>query len=487
MRVTNSSDVATGTVGSRSGRGIAIIVAAIALVGAAGASLWFAGSQRQAREPDIVLVTLDTLRADRLGSYGGPALTPHIDVLASEGVLFENAVSPIPSTLPAHLSIFTSRYPRQLGVLDNETPLGADETTLAQVLRDRGYATAGFVSAAVLNKASGAARGFDTFDSPQQYAQRGAQVSMPRALQWLAQGNRTKPIFLWVHLYDPHMPYNPPKPFAPPGTPWSTTLPMFSWPALLEVAQSSGGTLPASGLEYALALYQGEVRKTDKWVGKLTDALRERGTLDRTILVVTADHGECFENGAYFEHSPCLYDGAVRVPLFIRYPAAVPAGVRRRVPVEHVDLAPTILTLAGLPAAPSFSGNPLFGNGRQRKTHVFVQHPRYSPQAITLLQTRRQRLKQVAGNTTMPVMASSDQYAVRNARWKYLITEHSEELYAIRTDAKEEHDVASEQPKILQQMRDALKTWREKYPAVEPTAAPLDPATAETLRKLGYH
>jgi len=482
----NTSDAAAGKVGSRSGRGIAIIVAAIAVVGAVGASLWVAGRQRQAREPDIVLVTLDTLRADRLGSYGGPAVTPHIDVLASEGVLFENAVAPVPSTLPAHFSIFTSRYPRQLGVLDNETPLGANETTLAQLLHGRGYATAGFVSTSILNPASGAARGFDTFDSPQQYPQRGAQISMPRALQWLAQTSRTQPIFLWVHLYDPHMPYNPPKQFAPPATPWSTTLPLFSWPALLEVTQGSGGALPASGLEYGLALYQGEVRKTDKWVGKLTDALRERGTLDRTILVVTADHGECFEHGAYFEHSPCLYDGALRVPLFIRYPAAVPAGVRRRTPVEHVDLAPTILTLAGVPVPESFTGHALFGSGRRRKTHAFVQHPRYSPQAITFLQNRRQRLKQVAGSTTMPVMASSDQYAVRNARWKYLITEGAEELYAIRTDAKEEHNVAAEQPKILQQMRDALKTWRATYPAVEPTAAPLDPATAEALRKLGY-
>ena len=356
----------------------------LAVAAALAAVVQRLGTRTPGGRPNVLLITIDTLRADRLGCYGAATRTPNVDRLAREGTLFENAACPVPATRPSHLSIFTSRYPREIGVVDNALAMPSGLVTLPEVFKSNGYRTAGFVGVSLLNPQSGAARGFDTFDFPHPQQQRNAEVVVPQALEWLRTATE-RPFFLWVHLFDPHMPYAPPPQYAPAAPiDWVRELPQVTWQRLLALADRHGGDLPSAALSRALSLYSGEVEKTDYWVGVLLDTLRARGVLDQTVVALTADHGECFEHGIFFEHYGCLYEGAAHVPLIVRYAAKVAAGERRRGIAEHVDLAPTLLALAGLPVPEAFVGRPLFNQHGTGKQYAVVQHPTYPQDAVAL-------------------------------------------------------------------------------------------------------
>ncbi len=278
---------------------------------------------------NVVLITIDTLRADRLSSFGSDVETPHLDSLAAEGALFTNASTTVPFTFPAHSSIMTGTYPPFHGVRENVGYyLGEGNRTLAQMLGEAGWQTAGFVSSFVLDSRWGIGRGFDHYyddfdlaafeDANLGSVQRPGSETIAAALEWLdgrqGDGSEPGPFFLWLHLYDPHDPYTPPEPFRSryPGRP-----------------------------------YDAEVAYTDSLVGGFVGELEDRGVLERSVVVVTADHGEGLGDHGETFHGYFVYDSTVHVPLILRLPGQAVAGQRIDQAVSHVDIVPTLLDLSG--------------------------------------------------------------------------------------------------------------------------------------------
>ena len=275
---------------------------------------------------NLVVVTLDTTRADRLGAYGrANAGTPNLDALAQDGVLFEHASTAAPITLPAHSSIFTGRFPPQHGVRDNGGYfLNDQEQTLAETLKARGYATGGFIAAYVLDSKWGINQGFDTYFDDFDLSkfkvfsmgniQRPGNEVVDRALPWIDQ-QRGAPFFAWIHLYDAHTPYSPPEPFRSqhPDDP-----------------------------------YQGEIAFADAQVGRVVQFLRDRDLFDRTVILVIGDHGESLNDHGEEGHGFFVYESVVHVPMIVRTPFSGMRGRKVADPVRSVDVMPTVLDLLGV-------------------------------------------------------------------------------------------------------------------------------------------
>jgi arylsulfatase A-like enzyme len=463
------------------GRTFAVLVAAALAALAAGWAL----QRRTGARPDVVLITVDTLRADRLGCYGGAgAATPRIDALAASGILFENAACPMPMTRPSHFSMLTGLFPRQHGVVNNQGVLPESAFTVAEAFAQAGYTTSAFVGVKLLSAASGVGQGFAALDAPVGAARTADQV-VTRAARWLrAAPEARRPFFLWVHLFDPHMPYAPPAGYAPPPAPGGATLEALSWPALTTLAEASGGHVPPAVLERGRALYDGEIAFADHWVGRLLDALDGRQGRPRAAVAFTADHGECFDHGLYFEHSDCLYDGAVRVPLIVRESRPGRAGQRMPGQVENRALAATLLALAGLPARPEIPGASLLV-ARAANAAAFFEHPVYDEGSIQNRTRRQQQVRYVAGQPTRPVRDALDERGVRTGRWKYLRLAHGEELYDVRADPGETRDQAAAEGAVRDHLRAATEAWARAQPRETPPA-PLNDELRETLRSLGY-
>ena len=292
-----------------------------------------------ARGANLVLVTLDTIRQDHLGAYGGKGVeTPTLDRLASEGLRFASATTVAPVTLPAHASILTGLYPPRLGVgWNGGAALADDQTTLAERFAEAGYDTAAFVSAFVLDRRYGLAQGFATYDDrvessgtkfPSGVVERRADHTTDAALAWLAGRKPDRPYFLWVHYFDAHAAYLPPEPFA---------------------------------TRFAAAPYDGEIAFVDRELGRLLAHLEPQGALERTAVVVIGDHGESLGEHGELTHSIFLYDATTEVPFLIRppgkaLPGAAGGGVVAEPAVSSVDLAPTVLDWFALPAFPVADG-----------------------------------------------------------------------------------------------------------------------------------
>ncbi len=433
--------------------------------------------------PNVLLITVDTLRADQLGCYGAAATTPHVDRLAREGTLFLNAASPMPSTRPAHFSLLTSLYPRQHGVLSNADSLAEEVVTLPQLFAAAGYRTAAFTGVKLLAPGSGAERGFATFESTQK-GHRIAEEVVPQARGWLRSHSGSGSFFLWLHLFDPHMPYAPPDGArVPRPAELPATVSEFSRPQIRSLLEDSGGDLPLWLLEYALELYRGEVEYVDRQLGDLLATLDELSLTTDTLVVFTADHGECFGNGYYFEHGRCLYDGAVRVPLILRYPPAIDAGVEVNRQVELLDVAPTVLALAGLPVPPPFAGRSLLAAAGRRP--AFLQPPVYSDKASRARAERLTYLRSVAGDPLRDT-AAGDRLALRTEAWKYILGSSGGELYDLENDPREITDLAGERPDVVRRFRALIARWLEEHPPAPRGDDEPDEELKRTLRALGY-
>jgi choline-sulfatase len=444
--------------------------------------------------PNVLLVTVDTLRADHLSPYGSTGTrTPHAERLAAEGTLFQNAAAPMPTTRPSHATLFTGRYPRQHGVTDNHLVLPDDELTLAEVFGEAGYRTGAFVGASFLGRSSGISQGFETIG-----ASRGRPPAfevVERAIAWLRGLEPGERFFLWVHVFDPHMDYAPPKLFVPPPPAGGSDLAAVGWPTLRRLARRNGGDLDRSILERARQLYAAEVDAVDAALGVLLLELDERKLAADTVTVLTADHGECLEAGFFFRHGDCLRDGAVRVPLIVRYPGRVLAAERTAAPVEHLDVGPTLLALAGLEAPPSFGGRRLFGrdgglvdaDGEEAERYALVQ---LHVSAERLSRTRPeiwQGIESVAGVPMRPSPLGVEHLALRGARWKYVArSAGGEELYDLAEDPGETRDLAAEQPARVRELRAALRSRLAAMPLRVLDAGELSPELRHELEALGY-
>lgn len=352
---------------------LAALVPALMTLVPAGPAAPAAPPPGEGEGPLLVLVTLDTFRADHLGRVGGasvPVPTPALDALADQGLLFTAGVAPVPLTLPSHSAMMTGRLPDQAGVLRNGQALDPAATTVAQTLAGAGWRTGAAVSSAVLSRGSGIERGFQWYDDHldgtglhatsagrlaaslgllgELVVERRGDATLARALSWLQAGGG--PTFLWLHLYDPHAPYDPPPPYDQlvaadaPGLPGD---PQAVRAARLRIMRDRHLALVpgASDLRPQIAAYKGEIAWTDHLVGRLLAAL----PADAAV-VLAADHGESFTEHDYLlNHGDRVHEPGVRVPILVRAPG-VQAGQRIDVPVPLQAVAPTLLALAGLPA-----------------------------------------------------------------------------------------------------------------------------------------
>ncbi|MEB2344987.1 MAG: sulfatase-like hydrolase/transferase [Deltaproteobacteria bacterium] len=388
----------------------------------------------------VVLVSIDTLRADHVGAYGaGPGRTPALDALAATGVRFENAITPAPITLPSHTTLLTGLDPPEHGIHHNGLfRLRDDVPTLAAHLREAGYATAAFVGSFVLAERFGLARGFDVYDdtfalgSPSHggvaVAERPADQVVDAALAWLAAAPDRS--FLFVHLYDPHAEHQPPEPFA---------------------TRHRGN------------LYAGEIAFADAEVGRLLDAVAARWPDGATLVAVTSDHGESLGEHGEDSHSFTLYDATQRVPLLLRGPG-LPAGVTVAPVVRLADVAPTLLAALGASPLPGATGRPL---------QPLLAGPEVEPRSAYL-----ETLATHYDWRWSPV------YGIRTATHKYLRAPRPE-LYDLRADPGETHDLAATLPELAATLDRALDERLAGRSAPRPNLA-LDPAERARLEALGY-
>jgi arylsulfatase A-like enzyme len=453
--------------------------AAAALLAAA---VFGCGGGPAATPPDVVLVTLDTLRSDHVGAYGGSASTPTLDGLAAEGVVFEHVVAPLPETRPSHASILTSRYPRDTTVVSNSHTLPDDAVSLPEVFRQSGYRTAAVVGCALFGPESGFQQGFDRFaDTPT--PQRPSHEVVPLAREWLAGVGPDQPFFLWLHLFDPHMPYEPPAP-SPVG-PGEADLDAFTWPGLLAAAERNDGNVPAPMLRRALTLYRDEVEHMDAQLGLLLGDLRARPRWTRTIVLAAADHGECFSNGIYFDHSYCLGEGALAVPLILRAPG-VPAGGREAGVVELLDVAPTLLRLSGLQVPSAFTGRGLLTRTGGAPSDAFFQHPFYRADALAGRLKIFDTLKAVAGEPVRPVSGDRLEAGVRRRQLKLVVAGDDRALYDLDADPAETDDLADTRPDEADALEAALHAWLATSPMEATDPDTINPELRRKLEALGY-
>ncbi len=406
---------------------------------ALGALVASLGSACSPAPPErVLLVSVDTLRADHVGSYGAQlAHTPQMDTIAVGGVRFETAISPAPLTLPAHASLLTGLDPPAHGVRHNSIHrLAAGLPTLAERMRQAGYATAAVVGSLVLDRRFGLARGFDSYDDAMAgrrsgiagYGERPADQVVDAALAWLA--DAPPRYFLWVHFYDPHAGYSAPRGFAS---------------------------------AFANQPYAAEVAFVDAQLGRLLEAVRARGGERGLLVVLTSDHGESLGEHGELTHSYTLYDATQRVPLLL-HGAGLPAGRVVEAPVRLVDVAPTLLELVGAEPLGAIDGRSLLApiSGRE-------EEPR-----LAYLETLAPQLD----------FRWSPLLGVRSERWKYVRAPRPE-LYDLRGDAGELDNRAAEEPELVARLDQELEArLRDARP---PTGdVRLEAAERELLQRLGY-
>lgn len=387
----------------------------------------------------VLLITLDTTRADRLSPYGFMDVSmPHLERLAREGVVFDQAMSVAPLTLPAHVSLFTGLFPPRHGVRENDSPpLAKGHLTLAERLDAQGFATAASVGSVVLDGDRGLQQGFEQYSqvatgdlqggTP---GQRNAESVVNDAIHWLDTVGDSR-FFLWTHLYDPHRPYDPPEPFAS---------------------------------RHASDLYIGEIAYVDSQIGRLLDTLDRQRLLDRTIVVVAGDHGESLGEHGERDHGIFLYENVLRVPLIIRTPVMPPRRVGSL--VRLVDVMPTVLDLLGLPGAPTDGVslmNLMAGGSRELDAYAESEYPRR--------------------------FGWSPLRSVRDSRFK-LIDAPRPELYDLQLDPFEERNVYAERRMTARAMMQRLRSLAGNSAAgdavIETPADGVAMALQQRLSALGY-
>ncbi len=389
---------------------------------------------------NILLITLDTTRADRLGCYGyKEARTPNIDWLAREGILFTRAYCPAPLTLPSHVTILTGLEPARHGVRNNGHYLSPEIKTITEYLSQRGYKTAAFVSSFSVDSRFGLDRGFEIYDDTFQAslpfktanAERRAENTFLSFYRWLSRNAGDK-FFCWVHYFDPHLPYDPPAPFSE---------------------------------EFKLRPYDGEIAYMDVYVGKIIDALKEKGLLDRTLIIIAGDHGEGLGERVELGHGIFLYEETVRVPLIIWNQKIFPRPAVIKERVRLSDLAPTLAELLRLEeAAGQMDGKSLVGmlRGQDRKDREVLLETFYPRENF----------------------GWSELVGIVSGRWK-LIQSPRPELFDLVADPQERKNLFSFNQSVAEDLKQRLEKILLALPSSQATSSTRS-EDLERLRSLGY-
>jgi arylsulfatase A-like enzyme len=457
-------------------------------MGVAGTSCGTSEEPSSWRPPDVLLISLDTLRADALMTYGSARdTTPRLAQLAEQSIVFDRAYAPTPHTLPSHASLFTGLYPDTHGLVERGAVLSAEIPTLAELLSRQGYQTAGFVNAYFLAPEFGFSRGFGHYDFAHDIENfRDAEATNSAVLSWL-DGAGEQPLFLFAHYFDPHsdwdhLPYEAPESFSerfvgdPPesfragnGKVWASRY--------LALLNRENLPVTPEALGHTADLYAAGVAYTDDRVGALLDALESRGRLERTIIIVTSDHGEEFRDHGRLLHTQ-IYEELMRVPLLVSLPemrggaagscrdrreSADPPG-RVRGLVQHVDFLPALAECVGFPVPENVQGRSflaaLFGDATERQAVYFHTND------------------------------GSQRGLLRDDDWKLVELPRREKrrLYHLEDDPGEQHDRSGDHPELVAALGEQLSSHvadaTASRIAVERIAVPEDVHRA--LEALGY-
>ncbi len=409
----------------------------------------FGATPARAQKPNILLITLDTTRADRMGFLGSKkGLTPNLDKVARDGVVFTRAYAQAPITTVSHATIFTGTYPQLHKVNDFGKRIPASVPVLSELLKRQGYRTAAFVGSIILDPTGGAMapgfdRGFDVYsagyrrrqpgDDRYKTMERRADEVVGRALAWLEK-NPGGPFFVWLHIWDPHEPYQPP---------------------------------PVYAKKYPRAPYDAEIAYSDAMLGRLFDALRARKLYDPAAIAVTADHGESLGDHGENTHGMFLYDETIHVPLVLKLPAARAAGTRVDSRVGHVDLAPSLLDAAGLPAPPQMQGQSLIRTLARASL----------PDRPSLAETDYPR--RAFGWSSVSAFRAGNHLYIKAPR---------PELYDLVKDPGARSNLAASHRALLDRLAAQTDDFRRRAGGGSGDAPdePLDPKLAQQLTALGY-
>ncbi len=460
---------------------LAGVVALAALVIAAGSGT---GCRRAPAQPNVILLTIDTLRADHLGVYGYPRDTsPNLDAMARAGIWVERCYTQSVTTRASHATMFTGCGPRTHGVLSNREQY-PDRPSLMTALRARGYSTAGFVSSVVLNARFGVQKQLDHFDDAAtttelnraNMAERPARDTVAAALAYIEAREKTRPFFVWIHLIDPHGPY------AAPVEPDRFVGDAHAKPGLRSLPL--GGTNVGFGEipfyqilhgvrdpDYYIARYDAEIRYADQAVGELVARLSALDLYDDMLMVVTSDHGEILDEPThrrFFSHGLNAYEEVSRIPLIVHEPGGTRrlARLDRSAPALSVDLAPTMLDLVGVEAPSEFEGRSM------------LRAPRAVDEVAPSLGSH--------GSPDIERQMGT-QFSLRRGPFRYVRNsiDGSEELYDHRSDPGEAANVAATVPETLTELRRLLADVMAR-PATQNPASDVSPEERERLRALGY-
>jgi len=452
-------------------------------------------------QPNVLLIVLDTARADRFSFDGYRRDTsPRIAALASEGAVYERACTPAPWTVPAHASLFTGLFPSAHGTDSGHLWLDEERVTLAEAFRDGGYWTLAYTENPWVGKDYNFQQGFETFEEiwrnvPGEGEDAGAALTNQRVEQWLSwrDGNeeaKHRPFFIFINYLEPHLPYSPPEPersrflSTPVDREAVERLRRLKHPDEMKYILGTTDLSPAD-LRILSDLYDGEIAYADRRIGELADLLRRRGLLDRTVVAITSDHGEEIGEHHFLDHKMNLYEPLLRIPLVVRYPPAVKAAQRIGDPVMLQDLYPTLLALAGIVVKPAGgqdtaapreavtlpgvagleggaprSGAGAHGDGRAGPLIAEFARP------VTFLDVIREA---DPGHDIAPWDRALVSYRIADEKLHWA-SDGRHRLYDLSSDPGEEHDLAAARPERVRDLARAVETWLAR-PAARPPLA----------------
>ena len=423
----------------------------------------------------IILISLDTLRADHLGCYGYQRDTsPSIDAFAKKNIVFENAVVQSPWTLPSHVSIMTSLYPISHGVYRDSPMLAEGNVTLAELLQEAGYQTAAFTDGGWMGKEFGLQQGFDLFDDQGG----GFTKIIPKVKGWLKK-NGSKPFFLFIHSYDIHSPYNPPLPYNSFFHKFSYTGHLVPSNNNLLLANRNKLVISDADLQHFIALYDGGIRYTDEKINDFLSYLRDSNLKDQSLIIITSDHGEEFKEHEKFLHGQLYFKPNLHVPLIMHIPDYPKKAIRIKELVRSIDLLPTILDSASLPSNPNAQGRSLFPLIKRQQSFFnrFLWHLKhlFEPDSNTSLAEVKY------SNVHYWSLITNDGYQGISA-----LDSDSIQLYNLTVDPLANNDISELHDDISEKLLNQLKMFYETKPNNTPLLIDLDEQIRAQLKELGY-